>query len=112
MFEGANTGRLLVITDGEFAQNGSGRNVRKINENNVNLFVNGIDYLADDTGLIALRTKVIKSRPLEQVSEGTALFLKWLNFLLPVLLIVLYGIFRAQYRKNQRIKRMEEDYVK
>ncbi len=112
LFEGANTGRLLVITDGEFAQNGSGRNVRKINENNVNLFVNGLDYLADDTGLIALRTKVIKSRPLEQVSEGTALFLKWLNFLLPVLLIVLYGIFRAQYRKNQRIKRMEEDYVK
>jgi gliding-associated putative ABC transporter substrate-binding component GldG len=112
LFDGVEGGRILIITDGDFAQNGSGKNVRKINENNVNLFVNSIDYLADDTGLIGLRTKVIKSRPLEQISEGKAMFLKWLNFLLPVLLIIIYGIIRAQYRKNQRIKRMEEDYVK
>ena len=112
LFEGVLSGKILVVTDGDFAKNGSGRNARKVNENNVNLFVNGIDYLADDTGLIDLRTKVIISRPLDQVSEGKALFLKWLNFLLPVLLIIIYGIFRAQYRKNQRIKRMEEDYVK
>jgi gliding-associated putative ABC transporter substrate-binding component GldG len=112
LFEGVLSGRILVISDGDFAKNGRGQNARKINDNNVNLFVNSIDYLADDTGLIDLRTKVIRSRPLKQVSEGTALFLKWLNFLLPVLLIIIYGIFRAQYRKNQRIKRMEEDYVK
>ena len=103
--------KLVLITSGEMAVNGSGRGQRKINEDNVSLFVNSIDYLADDTGLIGLRTKLIKSRPLDQISEGKTLFLKWLNFLLPVLLILLYGIIRAQYRKNQRIKRMEEDYV-
>ena len=112
LFEGIGPGRVLVISDGDFARNGKGQNIRKINEDNVNLFVNGIDYLADDTGLIDLRTKIIQSRPLKQVSEGEALFLKWLNFLLPVLLILIYAIFRAHYRKNQRIKRMEEDYVK
>ncbi len=112
LFEGVSSGKIILITDGDFAKNGSGRNMRKINGNNVNLFVNSIDYLADDTGLIELRTKIIESRPLEQISEGKAMFLKWLNFLLPVLLIIIYGIIRAQYRKNQRIKRMEEDYVK
>ena len=109
--KGKSNSKIVLITSGEMAVNGSGRGQRKINEDNVNLFVNSIDYLADDTGLISLRTKLIKSRPLEQISEGKALFLKWLNFLLPVLLILLYGIVRAQYRKNQRIKRMEEDYV-
>jgi gliding-associated putative ABC transporter substrate-binding component GldG len=103
--------RIIIITTGDLAINGSGRNARKLNDDNVNLFVNSIDYLADDTGLISLRTKLIKSRPLDNISEGKALFLKWLNFLLPVLLIIIYGLFRAQYRKNQRIKRMEEDYV-
>ncbi len=112
LFSGIGSGRIILITDGDFARNGSGRNMRKISENNVNLFVNSIDFLADDTGLIELRTKIIQSRPLKQISEGKIMFLKWLNFLLPVLLIVLYGIIRAQYRKNQRIKRMEEDYVK
>jgi len=109
--KGKSNSKLVLITSGEMAVNGSGRGQRKINEDNVNLFVNSIDYLADDTGLIGLRTKLIKSRPLDQISEAKTLFLKWLNFLLPVLLILLYGIIRAQFRKNQRIKRMEEDYV-
>jgi len=108
---GNSNSRIILITSGQLAINGSGRGARKLNEDNVSFFVNSIDYLSDDTGLIALRTKLIKSRPLDQVSDSKALFLKWLNFLLPILLIILYGLFRAQYRKNQRIKRMEEDYV-
>ena len=108
---GKNNSKILLITDADIAVNGKGNSARKINDGNVNLFVNGIDYLTDDTGLIGLRTKLIKSRPLEQVSDSKALFLKWLNFLLPVILIIIYGLIRAQFRKNQRIKRMEEDYV-
>jgi ABC-type uncharacterized transport system involved in gliding motility auxiliary subunit len=74
--------------------------------------VNSVDWLADDTGLIDLRTKGVTNRPLEQVDEGRKTFLKYLNFILPVLLIIFYGIFRYQRNRLRRIKRMQNGYVK
>jgi len=112
VLEKPNSGRIIVISDGEFAVNGPGRRARQVQQDNVNFMVNSIDWLSDDTGLINLRTKAITSRPLDQVSDSTTLLLKWLNFLLPVLLVIIYGLIRIQYRRNQRIKRMEEGYVK
>ena len=103
--------RILLISDGDFAVSGSGRQAQQIQADNVNLMVNSIDWLSDDTGLIELRTKGITSRPLDQVEEGKKVLLKWLNFLLPILLIVIYGIIRMQYNRNLRLKRMEEGYV-
>ncbi len=73
--------------------------------------VNSIDFLSDDTGLIDLRTKGVTSRPLDQVEDGKKAFLKWLNFLLPIVLILVYGIFRMQQKRNLRVKRMEQGYV-
>ena len=105
-------GKIVVIGDGDFAINGSGRSAHTVAMDNVNLMVNSIDWLSDDTGLINLRTKSITSRPLKQISDNKKAFLKWLNFLLPILLVIIYGLIRVQYRRNQRIKRMEEDYVK
>jgi len=78
---------------------------------NVNLFVNAIDWLSDDTGLIDLRTKGVSSRPLDTIEDGSKTFYKYLNFLLPIILIVTYGFIRAQMKRNQRVRRMEEDYV-
>ncbi|NOX85720.1 MAG: hypothetical protein GXO86_07120 [Chlorobi bacterium] len=112
ILEKPKSGRIIVISDGEFAVNGPGRRARQVQQDNVNFFVNSIDWLSDDTGLINLRTKAITSRPLDQVSDSTKLLLKWLNFLLPVLLVIIYGLIRIQYRRNQRVKRMEEGYVK
>jgi hypothetical protein len=67
--------------------------------------------LSDDTGLIDLRTKEVKSRPLDQMEDGKKAFLKYFNFILPILLILGYGIFRWQYRRNQRMNRMNENYI-
>jgi ABC-type uncharacterized transport system involved in gliding motility auxiliary subunit len=93
---------LIVIGDGDFIVNGSGQQQQALPEDNVNLFVNAVDWLADDTGLIALRTKGITNRPLEQLEEGTKTLLKYLNVLLPVLLVIAYGLFRYQHRKKRR----------
>jgi ABC-type uncharacterized transport system involved in gliding motility auxiliary subunit len=73
--------------------------------------VNAVDYLSDETGLIDLRTKAVTARPLKEVDEGRAAFLKWLNFLLPVILIIIYGVIRNQRNRSLRVKRMEEGYV-
>ena len=112
LLEKKNQRRIIVISDGQFAINGQGRQARQVQKDNVNFLVNSIDWLSDDTGLINLRTKSITSRPLDQISDSTKMLLKWLNFLLPVLLVIFYGLIRVQYRRNQRIKRMEEGYVK
>jgi ABC-type uncharacterized transport system involved in gliding motility auxiliary subunit len=109
---GNSTAKIALVTNGDFAYNGTGQRPRQVSSDNVSLMANLIDWLSDDTGLIELRTKTITSRPIDQISDGKKLLLKWLNFLLPVLLVLLYGLIRMQYRKNQRLKRMQEGYVK
>jgi len=104
--------RIVVMADGDFAVNGEGQQARQQSPDNISLMVNSIDFLSDDTGLIELRTKGVTSRPLEELEDGKKTFLKYFNFLLPLLLVIIYGIFRMQYNRNLRMKRMEEGYVK
>ncbi len=104
---GGAPGKLVVIGDGDFAVNDNGQ---QVNPDNISLLVNSIDWLSDDTGLIELRTKGVSSRPIKQMEDSKRSLLKWLNFLLPILLVLVYGGIRYQVRKNQRIMRMEADY--
>ncbi len=101
--------KILVVTDGDFAVNGKQRG-GQLPEDNINLFVNSVDWLSDDTGLIDLRTKEITSRPIKELPEGTRTLLKWLNFILPIVLVLIYGLVRLQMNRNKRIKRMEVSY--
>lgn len=103
--------KILLIGDGDFPVNGEGPRPQQLQPDNVNLMVNAVEWLSDETGLLDLRTKAVTARPLKDVDEGRKSFLKWLNFLLPVVLIILYGIFRNQRNRSLRIKRMEEGYV-
>ena len=103
------TGNLILFTDGEFAVGGERQ--AQSNADNFNLLVNSVDYLSDDTGLIDLRTKGVASRPIEELEEGEKGFLKWLNFLLPIGLVLLLGVFRFQRSRTRRLKRMSERYV-
>jgi len=104
--------KIIVVSNGDFALNGEGQRPRQVQPDNVSLMANSIDWLSDDTGLIDLRTKTITSRPIDQMTDAKALLLKWLNFLLPLLLVIIYGIIRMQFRRIQKLKRMEEGYVK
>jgi len=106
-----NNSKMIVIASGDFAVNGEGQMAQQLPPDNVNLLVNAIDWLSDDTGLIELRTKGITSRPLNAMEDGSKLFYKYLNFLLPILIILIYGFVRMQMKRAQRVKRMEEDYV-
>jgi ABC-type uncharacterized transport system involved in gliding motility auxiliary subunit len=101
---------MVIITDGDFVVNGAGQQPRRVQPDNVNLLSNSIDWLSDDTGLISLRTKGVTSRPLDQLEDSTKTILKYTNFLLPILLVVGYGLVRMQQNRMTRFRRMSENY--
>lgn len=105
---GNTNSRIFLVSDGDFAV--SGQRGGNLPEDNVSLMVNAIDWLSDETGLIELRTKEVTSRPVKDMPDSKKSFLKWLNFLLPVLLIIAYGLVRIQINRNKRIRRMEVSY--
>lgn len=102
--------KMVVFADGDFPVNGPRGQQQQLQEDNVSLMVNSIDWLSDDTGLITLRTKGVSSRPIKDMEDSKRTFLKWLNFLLPIILILIYGFIRFQFRRNQRVTRMEENW--
>lgn len=69
---------------------------------NEDLLMNIMAYLTDSDGLITVRTKEVKIRPLDRELIATAK-VKWqvINLILPLVVIVLLGVFRAWYRKRK-----------
>ena len=114
-FGGDADSRIIVISDGDLPLPAVGGDpmVQLPNPlpDNINFLVNGVDWLTDDTGLIGLRTKTVVSRPIEkQLEDGERNLVKWANFLTPILIVVLFGVFRMQRRRNRRLRWMAEDY--
>ncbi|MCF8297067.1 MAG: Gldg family protein [Saprospiraceae bacterium] len=110
-FGGNKKSSIVIVGDGDFPVNGEGRGAQQLQPDNLNFIVNSIDWLSDDTGLIELRTKGVTARPLDEIDDSKKMFLKWLNTVLPILLVIIYGFIRWQRNRNIRIKRMEEGYV-
>ena len=104
--------KMVVYGDGDFAVNGEGQQAQQLQGDNVSFMSNAIDWLSDDTGLIELRTKGVTARPLDaSLEDSTKTLLKYLNFLIPLILIVFYGVYRFQSRRKLRNKLMNISYV-
>lgn len=104
---GTNTAKMVVLGDGDFVVEGG--QLPSIPDN-VNFLVNSIDWLTDDTGLIELRTRGVASRPIEQLEEGERTTIKLVNFLLPILVLILFGVVRTQRRRMRQAVWMSQDY--
>ncbi len=94
---------IVVVGTGLFMQDIIVQNAR----DNMIFFANIIDYLADDSGLISIRTKTVSLPPLDKVSDDTRKLLKYGNMIIPPVLIILFGFYR--WKKRQSIKRMFEN---
>jgi hypothetical protein len=94
--------RIIVIGDGDFVKDEylGGRG-------NLTFFSNIVDYLADDAGLITIRSKNVASPPLEQISDGTKQLVKYADLIGPPLLIIGYGLLR--WRRRVAFKRAMEE---
>lgn len=92
---------MVIVGDGDFMKDeflGGG--------GNLSFFANIVDYLADDTGLITIRSKNVLQPPLDEIADGTKKLLKYGNLFAPPLLVIGYGIFR--WRRRVALKRAME----
>lgn len=94
-----NNSAIVAITNADFITN---EIVMSGQTDNVNFAINSIEWLSDHSGLIQLRNKFTTFSSLEPTNPGTREFLKYLNFILPIAIIIIGALL---YFRNGRIKR-------
>lgn len=105
-------GKMVVVGSGNFVLNGNpGQQQQQVSPDNINFVANAIDWMSDDTGLNDLRTKGITARLLDPVDDTTKNLIKYGNVLIPIFLIIAYGIFRRQRNLRKRQRWLEGKYV-
>jgi gliding-associated putative ABC transporter substrate-binding component GldG len=108
---GGKAGKIILFSDGDFFVNGRGQDAHEVQPDNINLIMNAIDYLTDQSGLMELRTKEVTSRPLDELDDSRKAAIKYTNFLLPVILALAFGIYRYQRNRMIRAQRMEKTAI-
>ena len=99
--------QLILVSDNRFLTDDGGGAVP---ENHI-FMMNAIDFLIGDKDLMALRSREITDRSLneELVTDEAKSTWKWINGLLPSLLIVGFGFWRLHTHKRN-MKLIEEMY--
>jgi gliding-associated putative ABC transporter substrate-binding component GldG len=105
--------KLLVVGDGDIIRNDVNPRTGEplalgfdpINQQtygNEDFLLNALNYMVEEGGLITARNKQIQIRPLDDVQiENETLKWQLLNLVLPVILIVLFGVLRHYWRKRK-----------
>jgi len=107
---GSGHSKMVVVSNSQFAVNGTGQQQQRVSEDNVNFTSNIIDWLSDDTGLINLRTKGVTARPLAQLEDGERNLYKYGNVLAPILLVLGIGLMRRRQTIRRRKKRKDGNF--
>jgi len=108
---------MLVVTDGDIIRNEvrveGGRYAAGVlgydpytrqTFGNLEFILNAVNYMTDETGLMELRAREFRLRLLNKAiltDKGQVLRWKLVNSLLPVVLIVVFGILFSIYRKRK-----------
>ena len=97
---------IILISDSKFiSDDGSGG----VTENHIFL-LNSIDYLLGDQELISLRSREITSRPLQELENDAKSRWKWINMIVPSIIILSFGFLRFRREKN-RSKQLQDIYA-
>jgi ABC-2 type transport system permease protein len=104
---------MIVMSDGDLARNdfalregyslpmGYDQYSRQTFGNR-DLILNAVNYLCDESGLISVRSRELKLRLLDQTKVlKERVFWQILNILLPVVLILVFGIIKYRLRKTR-----------
>jgi len=103
--------KVVVISDGDIIRNDIVKGApvplgfdRYTNTTygNKSFFLNVMDYLCDDSGLMSVRSKEIRLRMIDPaIIESDTTFLKWLNVTLPLFFLMLFGVLKFYLRKRR-----------
>lgn len=104
--------RMVVFGNGSFCTGIQAGKVVQLPQGNIDLMVNAIDWVSHRTALLALRGKEAGYRPIEMPDEARRSWLKWMNLLVPMGAVVLFGVLRWWWRGRQRKARMAPDHVR
>lgn len=103
-----NNSSIVTITDANFISDAI---VSSGPTDNINFAINSIEWLADNSGLIQLRNKFTTFSFLEPLNDNTKEFMKYLNFFLPILLIILAAIIHYRKQQLKRAHRSQRGYI-
>jgi ABC-2 type transport system permease protein len=107
--------KMIVIADGSIIANGvdystEKPSIKQLGHDRVSGFVfgnkefivNAINYLNDSHGIMQLRNRTIKLRLLDKVKlRDEKVFWQWLNILLPVVIISIFGAVYNLIRRRR-----------
>jgi len=107
----SSTTKMLVISDGDIAQNQIIRgvvlplgydNYEKRQYGNKDFILNSIDYLLEEDALIDVSTRELKMRLLDvQKINKERRFWQLINLLIPIALILIFGLIKQYLRKKK-----------
>jgi len=100
------TGKILLVSDSEFIQEGAGAGV----PGNRDFVLNAVDYMVSEGALIEIRSRETQFTPLKDVKSGTKKLIRWINILLPSLLLILLGMihYRKELKRRKHIGELYE----
>jgi ABC-2 type transport system permease protein len=105
--------KMIVVSDGDVIKNAVSKSTGKVyplgfdrytNQmyGNTNFILNSMNYLTDNSGLISIRSRELTLRLMDKEALKTQkTFWQIFNTLLPVVLIVLYGLIQYWLRKRK-----------
>jgi gliding motility-associatede transport system auxiliary component len=86
--------QIILVADTEFIMDGAGAGA----PGNLEFTMNAVDFLVAEGALIEIRSREVAYKPLKEISSGAKKAVRWLNILLPSILLILWGIVR--YRQE------------
>jgi gliding-associated putative ABC transporter substrate-binding component GldG len=90
--------RVIVVGDSDFPNDNFIRNT----PDNLIFFQNLVDSLSLDEDLITIRSKGITERPIQELSDGAKVAIRYANVLGITLIVVCIGLIRYFIRKKKR----------
>jgi gliding-associated putative ABC transporter substrate-binding component GldG len=89
---------IILVPDAEFIQDSGAAGM----QGNLAFTLNAVDYLAAESDLIKIRSRETQFKPLKDISNSAKKIVRWINILLPSILLILLGILRYQRQLQNR----------